>query len=142
MDLDEVRVKVVCLKIVVSRRLGLFLLALCAISTSAFTTVYFSKNDGKTEKTAATYQVGVSTEDDLAVQEAKQVYAREKQMGTDFSNGPCLTNDLMQDWVADTVHSPRIEVDDQPQNQCRAYLEGRAHHFVELDIDGNLVRVH
>jgi hypothetical protein len=31
-------------------------------------------------------------------------------------------------------------VDDEPENQCEAYREGEAGHFVELDPEGNFIR--
>lgn len=87
------------------------------------------------------YQPGVSNEADAAVRRAQQVYRDKKLQGDDLRSGPCLSNDLMPGWVADLVHNPRSRTDDLPQNQCRAYLEGKASHFVELDLDGNVVRV-
>ena len=71
------------------------------------------------------------TDDDQAraVELAKQAYQAAVAAGTDLSNGPCIANDLMPDWVADIAHSPRQDVDDQPENQCSAFREGRAHHF-------------
>ena len=35
---------------------------------------------------------------------------------------------------------PRLPLDDDPANQCRRYRDGEAHHFVELDENGNLLR--
>lgn len=125
-----------------SQNTKIFSLVLAVILLSAAATIYFSKAPSNGEQTAQTYTVGVSTQDDMAIAEAYKVYAQEKRAGINFSKGPCLTNDLMPDWVADTVHNPRISIDDQPQNQCQAYLEGRAHHFVELDVTGKLVRVY
>lgn len=89
----------------------------------------------------AKYKPGVLSEFDTALREAQRIYAQKKQAGFEFSNGPCLTNDLMSGWVADLVHNPRTQEDNLPENQCRAYLEGRARHFVELDLEGNLVRI-
>ena len=63
-----------------------------------------------------------------------------KNEGKDVSNGPCLTNELTPDWVADLVHVPREAIDNLPENQCSAFREGKAHHFVELDLKGSLVR--
>lgn len=77
---------------------------------------------------------------DTAVNQAKHLYNQQKALGEDFSNGPCLSNALLPGWVLDIVHSPRQPVDNLPANQCSAYLEGRATHFVELDTEGNLVR--
>ncbi len=80
------------------------------------------------------------TEVDTAVNQAKHLYDQQKQLGQDFSSGPCLSNALLPDWVLDIVHNPRQPIDDLPQNQCSAYLQGRVTHFVELDTEGNLVR--
>lgn len=80
------------------------------------------------------------TEIDTAVNQAKLLYSQRRDRGEDFSSGPCLSNALMANWVADIAHNPRLPIDDLPENQCVAYLEGRAEHFVELDIEGNLIR--
>lgn len=54
------------------------------------------------------------------------------QQGQDLSDGPCLDEDLIEDWVCDIAHSPRQAVDDLPENQCPSFgVENR--HFVELD---------
>ena len=58
----------------------------------------------------------------------------------DFSNGPCLSNSIQPDWVCDIVHSPREAVDDDPANQCSAYSDRTANHYVELDTDCNLIK--
>lgn len=89
----------------------------------------------------AKYKRGVSAVFDKAVIQAQLLYEQKKQVGTDLSSGPCLTNDLFTDWVVDIVHNPRQPKDDLVQNQCPAFTEGRANHFVELDMDGNVVRV-
>ena len=77
---------------------------------------------------------------DTAVNQAKHLFELEKQNGRDFSNGPCLSNALLPGWVLDIAHNPRQSVDDLPENQCPAYYEGRAKHFVELDTEGNLIK--
>jgi hypothetical protein len=79
---------------------------------------------------------------DQAVSEAMQAYREAKQNGMDLSRGPCIVEQLpgLQDWVADVAHEPRQPVDDQPANQCRRFREGEAHHFVELDLAGHLIR--
>jgi hypothetical protein len=79
------------------------------------------------------------TEDDRAVAAAKDAYAGAKAEGVDFTDGPCL-GVIMENWVADVAHDPRQGVDDEPENQCEAYRSGEADHFVELDLDGNLIR--
>ena len=80
------------------------------------------------------------TEIEVAINQAQHFYRQKKMRGEDLSSGPCLTESLMPDWVVDIVHSPRLPIDDLTANQCQSYREGRAKHFVELDINGNLVR--
>ncbi len=77
---------------------------------------------------------------ETAINQANHLYSQEKAKGRDLSTGPCLSDALLPDWVVDIAHNPRLAVDDLPENQCQAYLEGRAKHFVELDPDGNLIR--
>jgi hypothetical protein len=82
------------------------------------------------------------SEKDKAVAAARDAYASAKQKGTDFRRGPCIAERLpgLPDWVADVAHDPRQPVDDQSANQCARYLSGAAHHFVELDPNGKLIR--
>ena len=79
---------------------------------------------------------------DRAVNEAMAAYREAKQVGTDLSRGPCIAEQLpgLSDWVADIAHDPRQPVDDVPANQCQRFRNGQAHHFVELDPSGNLIR--
>ena len=64
--------------------------------------------------------------------------------GADLSDGPCLSDNNEQwnieDWVCDIAHSPRQAIDNEPANQCRAFREGRASHFVELAPDCAFIR--
>lgn len=86
------------------------------------------------------YKQGGSTEADTAVSTALKLF-KEQAKELDLESGPCLTNDLIPNWVADIVHKPRQTVDDLPENQCQAFIEGRAKHFVELDKSGNIINV-
>ena len=70
---------------------------------------------------------------------AKRAYERAKARGVDLSRGPCL-GVIKPEWVADVAHDPRQDVDDEPENQCEAYREGEAGHFVELDPEGKFIR--
>ncbi|MFH1365727.1 MAG: hypothetical protein ABIH28_04030 [archaeon] len=45
------------------------------------------------------------------------------------------------DYSVDIVHVPRQSVDDNAENQCLDYRQGLTHHFIELDKDGNIVRI-
>jgi hypothetical protein len=78
-----------------------------------------------------------------AIAAAEAAFAKEKATGTDLDSGPCIANPLpapADDWVVDVAHDPRTAVDDKPANQCSAFRDGKAGHFVELDPDGNLIR--
>jgi hypothetical protein len=79
---------------------------------------------------------------DRAVNEAIAAYRQAKADGTDLSRGPCIAEQLpgLSDWVVDIAHDPREPVDDVPANQCQRFRTGQAHHFVELDPSGNLIR--
>ena len=77
---------------------------------------------------------------DTAVNQAKYQYKLKKATGENLSDGPCLSDALLPNWVVDIVHSPRLPIDDLPENQCPSYRQGRAKHFVELDLEGRLVR--
>jgi hypothetical protein len=77
--------------------------------------------------------------DPETVRLAKRAYDRAQARGVDMSRGPCL-GVIKPGWVADVAHDPRQDVDDEPENQCAAYREGQADHFVELDPQGNFIR--
>lgn len=116
-------------------RTQLLVVTLIVITLTSLLTVFFSA------KREEEYKPGISDEADQAVNRAQALYHEKKALGLNFSNGPCLTNDLLPEWVADIVHNPREEIDELSQNQCQAYREGRSKYFVEMDPDGNLVRV-
>jgi hypothetical protein len=79
---------------------------------------------------------------DRAVDKAQAVYAQSTASGVALSQGPCIAEELpgLPDWVVDIAHDPRQPVDDDPANQCQRYRSGEAHHFVELDPDGTLIK--
>lgn len=87
------------------------------------------------------YKPGNKFEEDIAVNQAKFFYKQSKDRGEDFKDGKCLTNALMDGWVVDIVHDPRQPMDDLPENQCEAYVVGGSARLVELDTEGNIVRV-
>lgn len=87
------------------------------------------------------YKLGSWPEADRAINQAQNLYETKIQDGESFDDGSCLSNDLLPNWVADIVHDPRDLSDDLPENQCPAYLEGRANHIIELSIKGELIRV-
>jgi len=64
-------------------------------------------------------------------------------MGVDLSNGPCLGNPMehMPEYVCDIAHNPRTEIDNLSENQCSAFGEGTAKHFVELNETCELIKI-
>jgi hypothetical protein len=83
---------------------------------------------------------GSGTEaDQRTIRLAQRAYAKALFDGVDLRRGPCL-GVIKKDWVADVVHVPRNDADDDPANQCAAYRNGDAHHFVELNLQGKYVR--
>lgn len=116
-----------------TKKINLFVIMMVVLFGVAFMVITTNKEPS--------YKKGTSTVNDAAVRAAHDVYQKRVSQGVDLSAGPCLTNDLMSGWVVDLVHNPRQAIDDLPENQCQAYIEGRSRHFVELDLDGKLVRV-
>ncbi len=83
----------------------------------------------------------VSDEEVAAVAAAEAAYQQAVAAGTDLTNGPCISEALpgAEGWVADVVHDPRTEVDDDPANQCQSYLNASLDHFVEITTEGVVV---
>ena len=79
---------------------------------------------------------------EIAISKAKETFQLKKAEGLNMNSGPCLENELMPDWVLDVVHNPRQAIDDKPENQCAAFRDGKAHHFVELDTTGNIIKMY
>lgn len=71
---------------------------------------------------------------------AKKQFADKKTKGVDMSNGPCL-GIVAIGWVVDVAHNPRKPVDEKPENQCSELKNGTVSHFVELDTNGNLIKI-
>jgi hypothetical protein len=95
---------------------GLFLSALPAFATS---------RDAAKEKAVL-----------MCVEKAKATPPEE------WKKGPCISDGQngLADWVVDVAHAPRQAVDDQPSNQCSAFVENRITKFVEVDTGCNVIR--
>jgi len=125
--------------LIISCFIGLiFILSGCTKTTSDANDNSFTATEVATG--AAAVKIKQNTDKDLATAKAQELYRAALYNGDDFSNGPCLSNEVMDGWVADIAHNPRQAVDDLPENQCSAYRNGIAAHYVELDLDGNLIR--
>lgn len=78
------------------------------------------------------------TEQQDAISCAFGLYQNKKAEGMQFSS-QCLGT--CGDYVVDVVHVPRNEEDNKAENQCSDYREGKASHFIELDKNGEIVRI-
>lgn len=119
----------------------LLILVLFVIAVVSLVIVYVHEANPFNAAIKGKYKAGLDDDIDNAVGKAKEIYRNRAGVGLDLSSGPCLSNDLLPDWVVDIAHNPRVKADDLPENQCQAYIEGRAKHFVELDLNGEVIRV-
>lgn len=62
--------------------------------------------------------------------------------GQNLSAGPCLLDPILiyKNWVCDVAHEPREPVDDLRENQCNAWHNGTANHFVEVTPECKFIR--
>ena len=81
-----------------------------------------------------------------AIESCISLCIKAKNDGVNLTSGPCLSDGnpewKVEDWVCDVAHWPRQDVDNQAENQCKSFREGRAHHFVEVDEYCKLIRVY
>jgi len=71
---------------------------------------------------------------------ALSLYEQKKGEGMEF-NSQCLGTLEEFGYVLDIVHVPRNEEDNRSENQCEDFKQGIVNHFIELDKDGNIVRI-
>ena len=66
------------------------------------------------------------------------LYNEKNQEGMEF-NSQCLGT--CEDFAVDIVNAPRTSEDNKIENQCQDYRNGIAKHFIELDKNGEIVRI-
>jgi len=69
---------------------------------------------------------------------AEGLYDDAKSDGIEFSS-QCLG--VCEDYSVDIVHVPREESDNLEENQCSEFRNGETSHFIELDKNGEVVRI-
>jgi len=108
----------------------LLIVAACAISLILLTLPIIHYSRTKTN------------EKEMAIEECVKACREALISGKDLSSGPCLLNPIpnLKNWVCDVAHSPRQEIDNLPENQCPLFREGKASHFVEVDLACNFIR--
>lgn len=80
------------------------------------------------------------SEEEMAIIQCQHLFQLKQAEGADLSQGPCLSNQVIPNWVCDVAHNPREARDNDPANQCSAFREGQAKHFVELDLKGEVIK--
>jgi hypothetical protein len=78
------------------------------------------------------------TEQQQAIDCAGSLYQQKKNSGMNFSS-QCLGK--CGNYAVDIVHVPRNEEDNKGENQCVDYQLGIVTKFIELDKNGEVVRV-
>ena len=81
---------------------------------------------------------GYVLEQQYLINDSLALYNEKKTQGMNFSS-QCLGT--INDYAVDIVHVPRASEDNLPENQCPDYLEGKVHHFIEFDANGEIVRI-
>jgi len=81
-------------------------------------------------------------EKEMAIKKCVEACREAMISGIDLSSGPCLVESIpgLNFWSCDVAHNPRQPIDNLPENQCSSFREGRTKHFVEVDINCNLIR--
>lgn len=67
---------------------------------------------------------------------AKNLYQKNKDKEL---SSQCLG--VCGDYAVDIVHVPRTEEDNKIENQCEDFRLGKVSHFIELDKNGEIVRI-
>ena len=73
-----------------------------------------------------------------AINCAFNLYDGEKANNVTF-NSQCFGS--CGNYSVDIVHVPRIAEDNLAENQCLDFMEKKTSHFIELDNNGNVVRI-
>jgi len=73
-----------------------------------------------------------------AIDCGKILYASVKSLSVEL-NSKCLGN--CEDYAVDLVNVPRNADDEKSENQCLSFTNGEMKNFIELDNNGNIVRV-
>ncbi len=74
-----------------------------------------------------------------AVSLALELHQKEKESDKVLSS-QCLGT--VNRYAVDLVHNPRSQEDNLLQNQCKDFYEGRVSKFIELDANGNIIRIY
>ena len=61
---------------------------------------------------------------DLAIKECIKSCQTEVSKGIILSEGPCLSQEIVEGWACDIINQPKIDlIDNNPRNQCESYIK-------------------
>jgi hypothetical protein len=72
------------------------------------------------------------------INQTLSLYEQRKSEEMEFFS-QCLG--VIGNYAVDIVHVPRSSEDNLVENQCEAYRNNEVTHFIELDKDGNIIRI-
>ncbi len=81
---------------------------------------------------------GYVIEQQQIINQTLSLYEQGRSGGMEFFS-QCLG--VVGNYAVDIVHVPRSEDDNKIENQCEAYRNNEVTHFIELDKDGNIIRI-
>jgi hypothetical protein len=87
---------------------------------------------------------GNPSETPSEVKEQQQVITCAKDIYYQFKKRIIISSQCLGacgNYSIDIVHVPRTAEDDKTDSQCEDYLNGETSHFIELDKEGNVVRI-
>jgi len=73
-----------------------------------------------------------------AITSSLALYQTKKTEGMNFSS-QCLGT--TSGYAVDIVHVPRSQEDNLQENQCEDYKTGKVEDFIEIDKEGNIIRI-
>ncbi len=129
------------------KKIYLILIGVGVLAVLAFVILlFYSQKDSWVKDENGIYvKQGNSSEisDEVLAQEemildALKLYYEKADEGVNFSS-QCLGT--VDGYAVDIVHVPRSTEDDWEENQCEDYRNGKVNHFIELDRDGDVVRI-
>lgn len=109
--------------------------------------IFIIKNYIKNDKSSVSEKEVIKTEKEIseivkdssdAILCALNLYKKAKADGMNFSS-QCLGS--CGDYAVDIVHVHRNDIDNLVENQCSYYRDGKVSRFIELDQEGNILRI-
>ena len=119
--------------------IGLLVLTIIVVILRGNEDAWIKTNNGIWEKHGNPSETPASVlEQQEAISKALELYTQKKSEGINFSS-QCLGT--VGNYAVDIAHVPRISEDNLVINQCEAYTMFRVSHFIEMDKDGNILRI-